>query len=76
MPKKFTYTELRELINEKVFESIPEIEKLNHPKIDRGQQISFCGRNFKSKADYDFIDLSALARNIFFMLIKEKIIQD
>ena len=72
-PVKFTYTELQEFINEKVFESIPEIEKLNHPKIDVGQKINFCGRDFEPKPDYDFIDLNALARNIFFMLMRENI---
>jgi len=73
IPEKFTYEQLQEFINEKIFEGIPEIEKLNHPKIDIGQTINFCGRDFKPKADYDFVDLSALARNIFFMLLRESI---
>ena len=73
VPEQFTYTELQEFINEKVFESIPEIEKLNHPKIDVGQTINFCNRYSKPKPDYDFIDLGALARNIFFMLMRESI---
>ncbi len=73
VPEQFTYTELQEFINEKVFESIPEIEKLNHPKIDVGQTINFCDRYSKPKPDYDFIDLGALARNIFFMLMRESI---
>ena len=72
-PVKFTYSELQEFINEKVFESIPEIEKLNHPKIDVGQKINFCDRYSQPKPDYDFIDLGALARNIFFMLMRESI---
>ena len=73
IPEKFTYAELQEFINEKVFESIPEIKKLNHPKIDVGQKINFCDRYSKPKPDYDFIDLGALARNIFFMLMRESI---
>lgn len=75
IPEKFTYAELQDFINEKVFESIPEIEKLNHPKIDVGQTINFCDRYSKPKPDYDFIDLSALARNIFYMLLRESITQ-
>ena len=75
IPEKFTYTDLQEFINEKVFESIPEIKKLNHPKIDIGQQINFSDRYSKSKPDYDFIDLGALARNVFYMLLRESITQ-
>ena len=68
--KRFTYDELREFINEDVFESIPEIEKLNHPKIDTGVRFNICTRYEKPKADYDFIDLDALARNVTFMLFR------
>lgn len=74
-PEKFTYKELHELINEKVFEGIPEIEKLNHPKIDKVQNFVFVTRYSTPNPDYDFIDLSALARNVFYMIMREIITQ-
>lgn len=67
IPEIFTYDELGKFINEDIFEAIPEIEKLNHPKIER---VSY---NEPHNPDHDFIDLSALARNIFFMLLREYI---
>jgi len=73
IPEKFTYDELSEFINEDVFTQIPEIEKLNHPKINAGRTINFCSRYNKIKPDYDFIDLGALARNVFYMLLREYI---
>ena len=74
-PVKFTYDELSAFINEDIFESIPEIEALNHPKIDNGQRYVFVDRYSTPEADYDFIDLGALARNIFYMLLREQITQ-
>ena len=76
IPEKFTYDELSKFINEDVFEAIPEIEKLNNPKIDVGQTINFCSRYDKPKADCDFIDLGALARNVFYMILRESITQN
>lgn len=67
-PEKFTYDELSDFISEKVFESIPEIEVLNYPKISSG-------RHKKMHPDYDFIDLGALARNVFYMILRESITQ-
>lgn len=72
-PVKFTYEQMKEFINEKVFESIPEIEQLNHPKIDTGAKYMFCSRYDSPKPDYDFIDLGALARNVFYMLLRRSI---
>ena len=54
MPVKFAYEELSEIVNDKVFESIPEILALNEMKPD-------------------FIDLGALARNVFFMILRQYI---
>lgn len=52
---KFEYEELRKAINEKAFESIPAIAALNESQTgQRG----------------DFVDLGALARNVFYMLLR------
>lgn len=72
---KFTYKELSDYISEDNFGSIPEVEKLNNPKIDNGQRFSSSSRFHKTKADYDFIDLGALARNIFYEICREHITQ-
>ena len=76
LPIEFTYEELSNFINEDVFESIPEIEKLNHPKIDTGSKIMFTSRYCTPKPDYDFIDLGALAKNVRFMILRESITQN
>ena len=57
MPEKFTYSRLQEVINEKEFEAMIPILRLNELKPD-------------------FIDLGALARNVFFMILREHITQD
>ena len=80
IPLKFTYDELNEFISEEVFESIPEIEALNHPQIDSGgteKKYLFVSRyDSKIEPDYDFIDLGALARNVFFMILRNQIIDE
>jgi len=75
MPKEFTFDELSKLINEKAFESIPEIEKLNHAVIEQPEFIASSSCYHKTKPDYDYIDLGALARNVFYMLLRESITQ-
>ncbi len=70
-----TYDKLNALISESVFETLPQIEKLNHPKIDTGSDHMFVSRYHSIKPDYDFIDLGALARNIKFMIMREYITQ-
>lgn len=70
---KFSYGELKAIINEDEFVKIPAIEKLNHPKIDLGIEIMYVDRYRQPKPDYDFIDLGALARNIFYAILREKI---
>ncbi len=72
---KFTYNELSGYISEDTLGSIPEIEKFNNPKIDTGQRYSTCSRYHKTKADYDFIDLGALARNMFYSICRNHITQ-
>ncbi len=74
--KKFTYSELQEIVSEKVFESIPEIEKLNHSKIESRMSFAASSRFHKTKPDYDYIDLSALSRNITFGLMREAITEE
>jgi len=72
----FKYRELSEYISEDVFESIPEIETLNHSKKDAGEGfIASSSRFHKTKADYDFIDLSALSRNVFYSICRNHITQ-
>jgi len=69
------YDKLSRLINEDVFGTIPEIEKLNHAKFDSGHTFMTTSRYHQPKPDYDFIDLGALARNIKYMLMREYITQ-
>jgi len=73
IPHKFNYDDLQNKISEKVLESIPEIEALNHSKNNKRSGIVFVTRYSKPNPDDDFIDLGALARNIFYMLLREYI---
>ena len=66
IPKQFTYDELSDFLSDKALEAIPEIEKLNHPKIDNNQNIT-------TNPDCDFICLGALSRNVFYMILRESI---
>lgn len=75
IPERFTYNKLAEFISKDVFESIPAIEKLNHAKIEKYGFIASSSRFHKTKPDYDYIDLGALAKNIFYMLLRENITQ-
>lgn len=54
IPEKLSYEKLSEIIDDKIFEAIPEILELNEMKPD-------------------FIDLGALARNVFYMVVREQI---
>jgi hypothetical protein len=74
MPKEFSYDELRATVTEDVFEAIPEIEILNHRKNGR-DGMGFCSRYDKPSPDDDFIDLGALANNVFYMVMRESITQ-
>jgi len=73
VPEKITYDELKILISDDVFESIPEIMKLNQCLIHSGA--AYQNRHSKPDPDFDFIDLGALAHNIFYMLLREQITQ-
>ena len=73
--KRFTYSELQDFINEDVLAAIPEIEIFNHAKIERKGFVASSSRFHKTKPDYDYIDLGALAHNIFYMVLRESITQ-
>lgn len=78
MPKSFTYDELAALVSEEALESIPEVLELNRPKISSGEayrnryQPSSTGQK-EMNPDFDFIDLGALSRNIFYMILRSYI---
>ena len=72
---KFQYSDIDAIISSDIFESIPEIEILNHPKIESGLLFNSCSRYHTMKTDYDFIDLGALARNTMYMVMREYITQ-
>jgi hypothetical protein len=57
IPEMFTYDRVKEVVNDDVFEKIPEILALNNLKPD-------------------FIDIGALARNVFYMVLREYITQN
>jgi len=69
--KLFTYDELAAIVHEDVFEKIPEVLALNVPKIGSGP--GWQSRYEKPHPDYDFIDLGALARNIFYSMVRSHI---
>ena len=73
IPKQFTYSELSEFINEDVFAAIPEINILNRPLVSSGQ--AYDNRHNEPHPAFDFIDLGALARNMFYMILRENITQ-
>ena len=72
IPQKFTYQKVAEIINEDVFVEIPAIMELNKSR----KQRSFPSTSFLKHPDYDFIDLGALARNVFYMILREYITQN
>ena len=73
LPVQFTYDELNGFINEEAFASMPAIMALNVPKISSGE--GYDNRHAVFSPDYDFIDLGALASNVFYMLMRKQITQ-
>lgn len=69
--RKFDYEELNILISEEAFEKIPAVLALNVAKVTSGP--GYANRFNKGHPDYDFIDLAALARNIFYSIIRNHI---
>lgn len=73
--KKFTYDELNLIISEDAFEKIPAVMALNVAKVSSGPGWEARYRNDgrRKNPDYDFIGLDALARNIFYDIIRNHI---
>lgn len=72
---EITYKDLNDLISSDTFEGIPAIEILNHSRSGAGGNIVFVSHFESPEADDDFIDLGALARNVFYMMLREDITQ-
>lgn len=69
--RKFDYEELLELISEAAFEGIPAVLALNRAKITAGP--GWRNRHKCPAPDYDFIDLGALAQNVFYSIVRHHI---
>jgi hypothetical protein len=69
--REFSYDEVSDIVSDDVFEKIPAIMALNKAKIGSGP--GWQSRYDKPHPDYDFIDLGALARNIFYSIIRHHI---
>ncbi len=67
--RKFSYAELNDLISEAELEKIPAVLALNVAKKGKAEVV-FVTRYSQPHPDYDFIDLGALARNIFYSIIR------
>ena len=72
--KQFSYEEVSSLITEDILESMPDIAILNERKNGR-EGMGFSSRYGQPTPDDDFIDLGALARNVFYMILRENITQ-
>ena len=73
LPVRFTYVQLEEIINAAAFEEISAIKKLNQPRVSEGP--GYENRHNEPHPDYEFIDLNTLARNVFYMILREDITQ-
>ena len=69
--KLFTYDELKEIISDDAFEKIPAVLALNVAKVTAGA--GYRNRHNKPHPDFDFIGLDALARNIFYSIVRSYI---
>ena len=69
--KEFSYDELAAIVDADEFEKIPEILALNVPKVSSGS--GYAKRHVVMHPDYDFIDLVALARNVFYSMVRSYI---
>lgn len=70
---EFGWEGLRRLLEDKEFEKIEPIRKLNDRANGREGGMSICTRFDKPHPDDDFIDLGALAHNIFYMVFRQEI---
>ncbi len=69
--KLFTYDELNAAITEDKLMALPAVALLNECKVNSGS--GYRNRHNKPHPDYDFIDISALARNIFYDMMRDHI---
>jgi len=69
--KEFSYGELSEIISEEAFEKIPAVLELNVARITSG--VDYSHRHHVPSPDFDFIDLDALARNVFYSIVRTHI---
>ena len=69
--KEFSYDELAAIVHEDELEKIPEVLALNVPKVSSG--LGYIDRYTVPHPDYDFIDLGALARNVFYSMVRSHI---
>lgn len=69
--KSFSYDELSDIICAAQLEKIPAVLELNVAKVTTGD--GYVDRHTVPHPDYDFIDLGALARNIFFSIVRNHI---
>ena len=73
LPVEFSYERLDVIISSTAFEKIPEINKLNESKMSTGKTMLFVDKYSNIDPDHDFIDLGALSRNVFYMVLREAI---
>lgn len=73
VPTRYYYENLRLEIQEGAWQELPRIQKLNTPREDGGQDILFTSGGSEIPTKYDFIDLCALARNVFYMIVREQL---
>lgn len=66
--------QLQDMISERIFMLIPEIEKWNHRKNGNESQLGWSDRYHQTPADDDFIDLCALATNVTFGVFREALL--
>ncbi len=69
--KEFTYDEVAAIVDATEFEKIPDVLALNVAKIGSGP--AWVDRYAKPNPDCDFIDLGALARNVFYSMVRSHI---
>ncbi len=72
LPQRFTYFQVQDILTEETLFSLPTVALLNERKNGR-KGMGFFSRYDQPQPDDDFIDLGALARNVFYMVLREQI---
>lgn len=71
VPIELSFHDVKGLVNEDVFARIPAIRALNRPKAGGDVSMMFVSRYSRAiDPDCDFIDLGALARNVFYGIVR------